>query len=165
MKLLDGLLRVVLTAVHHGLRTVWSVSRPKRHGAHALALTPAGKVVLVKLRYARGWRVPGGGRPPGEDLIEAALRELREEIGLVSHGEATLARDWTQQISSKEDLTSLVAVKDVKYRPHSWSWEVEQVRDFDVGSLPRDLSPLSARWIGALRPVIEKLATEAGSVR
>ena len=55
--------------------------RPRTFGAHALALTPERKIVLVKLRYAPGWRLPGGGRGEHEDPRDAVLRELREEIG------------------------------------------------------------------------------------
>ena len=48
-------------------------------------------MILVKLRYAPGWRLPGGGRADDEDPCEAALRELREEIGMTAHGKARLA--------------------------------------------------------------------------
>lgn len=42
--------------------------------------------MLVTLSYARVWRLPGGGRGRDEDPEAAVLRELREEIGSVSHG-------------------------------------------------------------------------------
>jgi ADP-ribose pyrophosphatase YjhB (NUDIX family) len=106
-------------------------------GAHAAAFTPAGKLILVKLRYAPGWRLPGGGRADGETLEQAAVRELREEIGLVSHG--TVA---------DSAVAGVLVVRDVHYRPRRWSWEVEAVCEADMAALPRDLSPRTARWLG-----------------
>lgn len=108
-------------------------------GAHAIALTPAGRVILVKLRYARGWRLPGGGRSGDETLDHAVLRELREEIGMTSHG----------RLSPVPGLGSVLLVENVVYRPRRWSWEVEKVIEADPDALPRDLSPLTSRWIAA----------------
>jgi 8-oxo-dGTP pyrophosphatase MutT (NUDIX family) len=98
--------------------------------------------------------MPGGGRPEQEDLVEAALRELREEIGMTSHGEVRRARDFEEPTDFKRDTASLVIVRDVRYRPRRWSWEVEQVCESELSSLPDDLSPQSARWIEALRPLL-----------
>ena len=74
-QLLDQLLRIPITAAHKLLKLGWFVRRPRTFGAHALALTPCRKVILVKLRYAPGWRLPGGGRREDEDPREAVLRE------------------------------------------------------------------------------------------
>ena len=46
---------------------------------------PSGKVVLVRLSYAKGWRLPGGGQKTSEESRDAMLRELREEIGLTAY--------------------------------------------------------------------------------
>lgn len=52
---------------------------------HAIALNPAREVLLVRqYRYpvdAFTWELPGGWVNPGEDLLAAAQRELREETG------------------------------------------------------------------------------------
>lgn len=149
MSFADSLLRVILTTAHQLLKTGWFVQRPRTLGAHALALTPKRKLILVKLRYARGWRLPGGGRDADEDPREAVLRELREEIGMTSHGTFRLAAELEQHVDFKRDLASLLIVKDVRYRPR-WSWEVERVIEASLDELPSDLAPISRRWINAI---------------
>jgi 8-oxo-dGTP pyrophosphatase MutT (NUDIX family) len=147
----DRLLRSLLTAVHQLLKLGWFVRRPRTFGAHALAFTPERKVILVKLRYAPGWRLPGGGRSETEDPRDAVLRELREEIGLISHGRLRRACDLEQASDFKRDLASLLIVEDVLYRPRKWSWEVEQIIERPLDDLPTDLAPVAAQWIRALR--------------
>jgi ADP-ribose pyrophosphatase YjhB (NUDIX family) len=130
----------------------WLVRRPRTFGAHALALTPEGKLILVKLRYAPGWRLPGGGRRQSEDPRDAVLRELREEIGMTSHGSVTLAAELEQQPQFKRDLAALLVVRDVRYSPRRWSWEVERIIEAPLGDLPADMATVAAQWIEALRP-------------
>lgn len=146
----DRLLRVALTSAYQLLKASWAVRRPRTFGAHALALTPARKLILVKLRYAPGWRLPGGGRHAGEDAIEAALRELREEIGMTAHGAVQLAAELEQRPDSRRDLVSVVVVREVRYRPR-WSWEVERVIETDMQRLPAELAPVARAWIEAVR--------------
>lgn len=149
--LFDRALRVVLTAVHGLMILGWRVRRPRTFGAHALALTPERKVVLVKLRYASGWRFPGGGHKPGEDPVEAGLRELREEIGMTGHGAVRLAGELEETADFKRDLASLLVVEDVRYAPRRWSLEIERIGEWPLDSLPPDLSPRAAGWLEALR--------------
>ena len=150
MKLLDALLRPVLTAVHQAMKLGWFVRRPRTFGAHALALTPERKVILVKLRYAPGWRLPGGGRGEHEDPRDAVLRELREEIGMTGHGRVRLACELEEPTDFKRDLASLLIVEDVRYAPPRWSWEVEDIRESDLGGLPPGVSARTRRWLRAL---------------
>ena len=150
-QLLDQLLRIPITAAHKLLKLGWFVRRPRTFGAHALALTPCRKVILVKLRYAPGWRLPGGGRREDEDPREAVLRELREEIGMTAHGPVRLAGELEEATDFKRDLASLLIVEDVRYTPPRWSWEVEGTCEAALDALPSDLSPRAAKWIAALR--------------
>jgi 8-oxo-dGTP pyrophosphatase MutT (NUDIX family) len=145
----NAILRILLTALHGLIRIGWFVRRPRTFGAHALALTPEGKVILVRLRYARGWRLPGGGRREDEEARDAMLRELREEIGMISHGAVTLAAELEERPDFKRDLAALFIVRDVRYRPR-WSWEVEQIIEADLGALPDAISPRAAIWLNAL---------------
>ena len=150
MSVADAALRVILTGAHQILRAGWFVRRPRTFGAHALALTPEHRLVLVKLRYAPGWRLPGGGRGRGEDPVDAALRELREEIGMIAHGAVEMAAELEQRPHYRRDLVSLVVVRDVEYRPR-WSWEIERIIEVDPNQLPDGMSPLAEEWIAALR--------------
>ena len=150
MSVADAALRVILTGAHQILRAGWFVRRPRTFGAHALALTPDRKLILVKLRYASGWRLPGGGRGKNEDPVDAALRELREEIGMTGHGAVKKAAELEQRPHYRRDLVSLVVVEDVRYRPR-WSWEVERIIDVDPHHLPEGMSPLAEEWVAALR--------------
>ncbi|HEV2595868.1 MAG TPA: NUDIX domain-containing protein [Sphingomicrobium sp.] len=147
----DRFLRLVLTAVYQLLKASWFVRRPRTFGAHALALTPERKLVLVKLRYAPGWRLPGGGRKRREEAVDAALRELHEEIGMTAHGAVQLAAEMEQRPDKRRDLASVVVVRDVHYAPR-WSFEVEQIREVDLQCLPPDMAPVARAWIDAVLP-------------
>ena len=150
MSVADSALRVIITGAHQILRIGWFMRRPRTFGAHALALTPERKLILVKLRYSPGWRLPGGGRGRHEDPVDAALRELREEIGMTAHGAVQKAAELEQRPNHRRDLVSLVVVEDVLYRPR-WSWEIERVMEVNPNQLPEDMSPLAEEWIAALR--------------
>jgi 8-oxo-dGTP pyrophosphatase MutT (NUDIX family) len=99
------------------LKAAWFFRRPRTFGAHAIALTADDRLILVKLRYASGWRLPGGRRGKDEDASEAALREMREEIGMTSHGRVQLACELEESVDFKRDLASVVIVRDVSYQP------------------------------------------------
>jgi 8-oxo-dGTP pyrophosphatase MutT (NUDIX family) len=146
-RMLNPLLRAGATAFHKLLTVGWFFRRPKTYGAHAVALTHEGRLVLVKLWYAPGWRLPGGGRDESEPPTDAALRELREEIGMTSHGAVEPACELEEKVDFKRDTCSLIIVRDVEYRPKRWSWEVEAVSESPLDGLPSDLSPQTRRWL------------------
>lgn len=153
MAWLDRPLRIALTGAHKLLQATWFVRRPRTFGAHAIALTPRRNLVLVKLRYASGWRVPGGGRRSGEYAQAAVIRELREEIGMTAYGRIRFACELEERVHFKRDLASLLIVEDVRYKPR-WSLEVEQVGEFPLDKLPSDTASSTLRWIDALRDSI-----------
>lgn len=106
--------------------------------------------MLVKLRYAPGWRVPGGGRNPDESAEQAALRELREEIGLIAHGRVSFIHELETMFQFKHDRSALLIVEDVAYRPPRWTLEIEQVAEFALHELPADTVTSTRRWIDLL---------------
>lgn len=62
----------------------WRETLPRKIiGAKCIVRTRDGKVLLVKPNYRDYWHIPGGGVDAGEAPIDAAIRELKEETGLV----------------------------------------------------------------------------------
>lgn len=148
MRLPRPLIRSVLTPLQWLRKLLWLVTGRPGDGVHAVPLTPAGAVVLVRLTYARGWRLPGGGRKRGETAEEGMLRELSEEIGLVGHG--TIERiDDVGPPRRPGDRSALFLVRDVAYRPRR-SLEVEDIGEFDPADLPDDVVTSTRETLAAL---------------
>jgi 8-oxo-dGTP pyrophosphatase MutT (NUDIX family) len=148
MRLPRLLIRAVLTPLQGLRRFLWLVTGTKGDGVHAVALTPRGTVVLVRLTYASGWRLPGGGRKRGETQEEGMLRELREEIGLVAHGAIERLDDRLEE-GRHGHRSAMFLVHDVAYaaRPN---FEIEEVREFDPADLPRNLGGATRETLAAL---------------
>ena len=136
-RLLHGAMSVL-----HPLRAVIGRGKGAR-GVHSVALTPEGEIVLVRLSYARGWRLPGGGVEEGEADEGAALRELREEIGMSGF-------DGIERVPAGYRGGPLFVVRGVRFEPR-WSLEVREVRAFAPDALPADTAPVARRMIAAAK--------------
>jgi hypothetical protein len=70
---------------------------------------------------------------------------------MTDHGEVRLARELEESSDFKRDLASLFIVRDIRYAPRRWSWEVEATIEASLDALPPDLSGRAAGWLEALR--------------
>lgn len=67
---------------HRLLRSWWFVARPHVQGVKC-ALTDRDRVLLVRHTYGHSeWDLPGGGIQRGEQPLDAARREMEEELGV-----------------------------------------------------------------------------------
>ncbi len=69
------------------------VARPHTHGA-LVAIWWGERLLLVKSSYRGTWSLPGGGLEAGETALQAAVRELAEELDLVVTPDQ-LGEPWT----------------------------------------------------------------------
>ena len=83
----------------YGFRLYWFLARPNQRGAKCV-IEHAGKVLMIRNTYGRGhWTFPGGMIERGEEPSVAAVREVREEVGVrlpavESCGSFTIKRDY-----------------------------------------------------------------------
>ncbi len=103
---------------------------------------------MVRLRYAKGWRLPGGGREAGEDPEAAVLKELREEIGLTHHGDV--------ERLDETDRSFLFLIRDVHFCAPDWSLEVRDVQAFSPENLPRNLAKVTRQQLRKARTLLKR---------
>ncbi|HYG48517.1 MAG TPA: NUDIX domain-containing protein [Allosphingosinicella sp.] len=161
MSLPRRLMRIVFTFLYGLHLAVRKAAGRRGEGVHAVPLTESGKVVLVLLTYAPRWRLPGGGLKRGEAPEEAILRELREEIGLLSHGGIERLDAVDPEPAVPGDRSAFFLVRDVVYRPRR-SLEVESVGEFDPDRLPPDTARGTALILEQWRRLTAPAAPPAG---
>ena len=101
--LLDRGFQLAYICAYQLMRVYWRARRPLSHGA-LVAIWCGGEVLLVRNSYVRYYSAPGGYVNRDEDGRQAALRELREEVGVVAAPEQLqLALDVTHDWEGKRD--------------------------------------------------------------
>ncbi len=81
-RVINGVWRLGLGAAYQLLRVVWFFLRPQHRGA-LVAVWHEGRVLLVRNSYRQWFSFPGGGLKRHELPVEAAARELQEEVGII----------------------------------------------------------------------------------
>lgn len=93
-------------------RWYWRIFRPKTFGVKVLILNQADHEEVLLVRHAYGnrkkWNLPGGGyRPRRETPLQAATREVREELGVdLLKGE--VIGEYRTSLEGKRDTVSFV---------------------------------------------------------
>ena len=83
VRLCDRAVRAALWIAYRVLLAVWFVFRPTWRGV-SIAVWQDGRVLAIRNSYRNWLALPGGGIHRGEAPLDAARRELREEVGIVA---------------------------------------------------------------------------------
>ncbi len=78
---MDLLWRITLRIAYRAALCYWFVFRPETKGVH-VALWCGGQILLIQNSYKSKQALPAGGVKRGEAEVDAAIRELREEVGI-----------------------------------------------------------------------------------
>jgi 8-oxo-dGTP pyrophosphatase MutT (NUDIX family) len=132
--------RLIYRTGYRALKLVWRVRRPSLHGVKCV-ITDGDMLLLVRHTYGRAcWDLPGGRIERAEPPVEAAAREMREELGLrdadwVSAGELELMTDHRHDTIHvfRAELHAQAVMID--------RGELAAARWFPRAELPVDLSP------------------------
>ena len=116
--------------------------KPKSIGIRVMVFNKKGQVLLVKHSYRPEYFFPGGGVEKGEGLIEAGMRELREETGLQVN-KLELFGTYRYFAEGKDDTVVLLTSKDIVDENDLQIDNVEIIEAgwYDLNSLPIGTHP------------------------
>jgi 8-oxo-dGTP pyrophosphatase MutT (NUDIX family) len=107
----------------------------KNHAVGIVPLDDQQNTWLVgQWRYTLGeysWEIPMGGGPVGQDILEAAKRELKEETGI-------MARDWELflKMHTSNSVTNEVGYAFIARELTFGETEFEETEDLEIRKLP-----------------------------
>lgn len=143
------------------MRLYWRLSRGLTLGVRGLVIDGQGRVFLVKHTYVRGWHLPGGGVEPGETVLDALARELKEEGNIELVGAPEQFSVYFHAAISQRDHVVLFVVRHFRQpAPPVPDYEIMAHGFFPSDALPQDTNaatreriaevmmgaPVSPRW-------------------
>jgi len=139
---------LLFRAVKPFLRVAYRQTRGMTLGTRTLVLkADATEVLLVRHGYAPGWLLPGGGVERGEALADAALRELREEAGVVAEEAPVLHGVFLNDAQFRGDHVACFVVRRFREDSFTPNAEIAEARFFAVAALPDGTTPGTRRRI------------------
>lgn len=119
------------------MHTWFRLTRGTTLGVRILALDEAERVCLVRHTYLPGWHLPGGGVERGEHALDAAIKEAREEAGLIIQPEdLRLISIHTNFAYFKGDHVLLYRALAWKIEPTARAHEIAEHGFFPLTDLP-----------------------------
>jgi len=128
------------------LRSAQKLLNTATIGVQGIILNDNNQVLLVQHTYQKGWYIPGGGVKAGEAVVDALLRELKEEIGLTVYSEPEFFGIYHNNYKGINDYPIVYVVRNFKLELAK-SNEIESMKWFSLEQLPEDISPGTRRRI------------------
>jgi len=136
---LESLRRRCEPLIRRLLHLYWRFARGLTIGVRGLVFDAQGRAFLVKHSYVAGWHLPGGGVEPGETLMAALARELREEGNIELIGPPQLHGVYFNRRISRRDHVALYVVRSFRQSaPPQPNHEIVAHGFFAPEALPED---------------------------
>ncbi len=132
-----------------------------RQGAFGIIFDGEGRVLLCHRRDIDAWNLPGGLVEEGEAPWDAAIREVREEVGVTAEVERLVGLYWKPE---SDDLVFAFACRAVSGTP-GLSDEADDVGYFALDALPPNTAPKHEERIRDARadgPAVLRVQTGPG---
>lgn len=117
------------------------LTRSMTMGVRIIAINDKNEVFLVKHTYIEGWHLPGGGIERGENAYEAAIKELKEEAGLLTNEESL------ELVSIHANFKSFKGDHVILFKTDKWqeievnnAHEIAQSGFFSIHKLPNGVT-------------------------
>lgn len=133
---------------------VFRVLGAKTVGARALVVQQ-GQVLLVKHTYQKGWYTIGGMVEKNETPLQAIIRELWEEVGIIPLEAPDLFGIYHSRFEKRDDYIAFYLVKKFEMQD-VYSPEISQKQWFPLDNLPPEITPATRRRIEEFLGLREK---------
>lgn len=138
--------RLGFQVAHALLRVWWLIRRPAMYGVKCI-VTNGDDVLLVRHAYGdHAWELPGGGIKRGERPLDAARREMAEELGIETDDWHWLGEAWATVYHRRDTLYCFQA----ELRSPEFTIERAELSDarwFPRSALPQDLGKYVRRLL------------------
>lgn len=143
-KLLPAPLHRALLPLAHRVRHSWRKWRKvELRGCCVIISNPSGEILLLRHSYGPAvWAFPGGGVDKGEDPRDAALREVREELGLTLDTVEPLGT--MQETISGSPHTAFLFTATTDQTPQPDGREITEARFYPRDALPEPIGHITA---------------------
>lgn len=143
MKYFINFFHKILNKLYHSVQKILNFATV---GVRAMIFNQKNEILLVKHTYQNGWYIPGGGVKTGETVLDALLRELKEEIGLTVLSEPEFFGIYYNNYLGVNDYPVIYIIRDFKIESAK-SNEIESIEWFPINQLPNNISPGTKRRI------------------
>lgn len=126
---------------------LWKLLQPKTRGVKVLLFNGAGEVMLIRNSYGRSdlFVLPGGGIRPWEEPQQAAVREVREELGCLASEVQLVSTHYSRAEGKRDTIHLFTALADGNFNADNF--EVEEAQFFPLDALPSNISAATMRRI------------------
>lgn len=131
-------------------QTWWRLRRSMTLGVRGLALDEHGRVLLVRHTYTQGWHFPGGGVEHGETALDAIVREMAEEGGLVAAQAPLLLGFYANHASFPNDHIALYRFNDWRTCAPASHGEIAERGFFAWDAPPDEATPGTRRRLAEI---------------